>query len=166
MQYKICYILSLFIYLNTFGQDFKEQYHRYYPDAGDTITVDTNQYGCKTKQGKLSELVVKTVTGKNTYILLTFRAYTEKLIIEKVENYKNGKLHGYYSESTFSKGVQGYYKNGKKHGFWRYSYDTSIIESGYYKQDKPHGVWLIEGPDNDMQPTKIYYKNGVKIKNE
>ena len=148
MQYNICYILSLFIYLNTFGQDFKEQYHRYYPDAGDTITVDTNQYGCKTKQGKLSELVVKTVTGKNTYTLLTFR------------------LHGYYSESTFSKGVQGYYKNGKKHGFWRYSYDTSIIESGYYKQDKPHGVWLIEGPDNDMQPTKIYYKNGVKIKNE
>ena len=131
MQYNICYILSLFIYLNTFGQDFKEQYHRYYPDAGDTITVDTNQYGFKTKQGKLSELVVKTVT-----------------------------------ESTFSKGVQGYYKNGKKHGFWRYSYDTSIIESGYYKQDKPHGVWLIEGPDNDMQPTKIYYKNGVKIKNE
>ena len=163
MQGKICYILFLLISLNSFAQDFKEQYHRYYPDAGDTITLHTNQYGFKTKQGKLSEFVVKTVTGKNTYTLLTFRAYNEKLIIEKVENYKNGKLEGYYSESTFSKGIQGDYKNGKKHGFWRYSYDTSVIKSGFYKHDKEYGIWIIEGPDTDMQPTKIYYKNGVKI---
>ena len=141
MQNKICYILFLLISLKSFAQDFKEQYHRYYPDAGDTITLHTNQYGFKTKQGKLSEFVVKTVTGKNTYTLLTFRAYNDKLIIEKVENYKNGK----------------------KHGFWRYSYDTSIIKSGYYKHGKEYGIWLIEGPDTDMQPTKIYYKNGVKI---
>ena len=124
---------------------------------------DTEDKTEKIEKQNWFQRMVKTVTGKNTYTLLTFRAYNDKLIIEKVENYKNGKLDGYYSESTFSKGIQGYYKNGKKHGFWRYSYDTSIIKSGYYKHGKEYGIWLIEGPDTDMQPTKIYYKNGVKI---
>ena len=63
----------------------------------------------------------------------------------------------------FQKEYKDIIRTEKKHGFWRYSYDTSIVKSGYYKHDKEYGIWIIEGPDTDMQPTKIYYKNGVKF---
>lgn len=45
------------------------------------------------------------------------------------ENYKEGKLDGYFVvRSCGAKVLEGYYKEGKKHGFWYYYYDIGKFD--------------------------------------
>lgn len=145
MENKLFLFLFL-ISLKSFGQEFKEQYERFFPNSQSFSSKISNEYGIKQGDGKVKELIVKTIKRKDCYEVLTFKiSSSDKSIgmvqLIKVENYKNGKLHGYYMDVGMSWSKQGYYKNGKKHGFWAEALDTGIGESGYYKNDEKHGMW-------------------------
>nr|WP_314289513.1 hypothetical protein [uncultured Capnocytophaga sp.] len=145
MENKLFLFLFL-ISLKSFGQEFKEQYERFFSNSQSISSKISNEYGIKQGDGKVKELIVKTIKRKDCYEVLTFKiSSSDKSIgmvqLTKVENYKNGKLHGYYMDAGMSWSKQGYYKNGKKHGFWAEALDTGIGESGYYKNDEKHGMW-------------------------
>ena len=145
MKNKLFLFLFL-ISLKSFGQEFKEQYQCFFPNSQSISSKIPNEYGIKQKDGKVKELIVKTTKRKDCYEVLTFKiSFSDKNIgmiqLTKVENYKNGKLHGYYMDAGMSFSTEGYYKNGKKNGFWAEALDTGIGESGYYKNDKKHGMW-------------------------
>ena len=141
------FLFFFLISLKSFGQEFKEQYQWFFPNSESISSKILNEYGIKQKDERIKELIIKTTKGKDCYEVLTFRvsSSSDKNIgmvqLIKVENYKRGKLHGYYMDAGISWSKQGYYKNGKKHGFWAEALDTGIGENGYYKNDEKHGMW-------------------------
>lgn len=158
MKNKIIYtIVFLLFSLNAFSQEFKEHYYHYL-QLKDTL-VAKNQYGNFKKWGN-NKFWIKTIKGKNRYEILTFRLYENKLILEKVENYKGNLLNGYYFHQEIPSRVEeGYYKNGKKHGFWSFSDDMGLQQKGYYKNDKRDGEWkeIFSGTIS-----KGHFKNDLK----
>lgn len=173
MKNKLFFILLLFS-LNIFSQEykFKEKLTPLYFEEPESYK--NGRFYSISKDGNLNVIIVgKKRKGVKQGEWFTFSELWGNPYLKKVENYKNGKLHGYYFETdyhTFSK--EGYYKNGRMHGFWE---EVSFIEKGRgrYKNDLREGWWIFEDTDikvideNENKKTpqiKIFYKKGIKVK--
>lgn len=142
MKNKLFFILLLFS-LNIFSQEykFKEKLTPLYFDEPESYK--NGRFYSISKDGNLNVIIVgKKRKGVKQGEWFTFSELWGNPYLKKVENYKNGKLHGYYFETdyhTFSK--EGYYKNGRMHGFWKINHFTISSDKGYYKNGKKHGFW-------------------------
>lgn len=142
MKNKLFFILLLFS-LNIFSQEykFKEKLTPLYFEEPESYK--NGRFYSISKDGNLNVIIVgKKRKGVKQGEWFTFSELWGNPYLKKVENYKNGKLHGYYFETdyhTFSK--EGYYKNGRMHGFWKINHFTISSDKGYYKNGKKHGFW-------------------------
>lgn len=136
MKSKVSFILLL-CSLNIFSQDykFKEKFVSLHFDESETYK--NGRFYSVSKNGDLKIITVgEKRKGLKQGEWISFSELWGTSYLKKVENYKNGRLHGYYFETdfhTFSK--EGYYKNGKMHGFWMF-HNSSSSDKGYYKNGK------------------------------
>lgn len=161
MKGSIIYLFFLIFSLSGFSQEynFKEKLTRLYFD--EPKTFKNGRFYSISKDGNLNVITIgEKRKGEKQGEWLIFSELWGNPYLKKVENYKNGKLHGYYFETdyhTFSK--EGYYKNGRMHGLWKINHFTISYNKGYYKNGKKHGFWEEE---SFIEKGRGRYKNDLR----
>ncbi|MEY5001941.1 MAG: hypothetical protein RLZZ211_1977 [Bacteroidota bacterium] len=103
--------------------------------------------------------------GKSVYYFQEGQITEQKLQIQKVVYYKNGKLDGAYVENFYNGKVKikGSYQNGMKSGLWTEYYTSGEVFSKVnYLNDLPHG-WSTVYDKSGIVKKRVMFRDGYEL---
>lgn len=103
--------------------------------------------------------------GKSTYYFKEGQFLEQKLQVQKVVHYTNGKLDGAYKEYFYNgkAKLEGTYQQGQRIGLWTEYYNTGqVMTKVNYQRDLPHG-WMTYFDKLGNTKKRVMYRDGYAL---
>jgi antitoxin component YwqK of YwqJK toxin-antitoxin module len=103
--------------------------------------------------------------GKSVFYFSEGQLLEQKLQIQKVVNYTNGKLNGSYQENFYNgkPKLKGTYQNGMRMGLWTEFYNTGeVLSKVNYLNDLPHGWTTVYDKLGNIKK-RVMYRDGYEL---
>lgn len=103
--------------------------------------------------------------GKSVFYFSEGQLLEQKLQIQKVVYYTNGKLNGSYQENFYNgkPKLKGTYQNGLRMGLWTEFYNTGeILSKVNYLNDVPHGWTTVYDKLGNIK-RRVMYRDGYEL---
>jgi len=103
--------------------------------------------------------------GKSVFYFSEGQLLEQKLQIQKVVYYTNGKLNGAYQENFYNgkAKLKGTYQDGMRMGLWTEFYNTGeVLSKVNYLNDLPHGWTTIYDKLGNIKK-RVMYRDGYEL---
>ena len=103
--------------------------------------------------------------GKSVFYFSEGQLLEQKLQIQKVVYYTNGKLNGTYQENFYNgkPKLKGTYQNGMRMGLWTEFYNTGeVLSKVNYLNDLPHGWTTVYDKLGNIKK-RVMYRDGYEL---
>ena len=103
--------------------------------------------------------------GKSVYYYKEGQFHEQKLQMQKVVYYANGKRDGTFQEYFYNGKTKqtGTYKQGERTGLWTEYYNTGqVMAKVHYQRDLPHG-WMTYYDKAGSVKSKVMYRDGYAL---
>jgi antitoxin component YwqK of YwqJK toxin-antitoxin module len=105
------------------------------------------------------------LNGKSVFYFSEGQLLEQKLQIQKVVYYTNGKLNGAYQENFYNgkAKLKGTYQDGMRMGMWTEYYNTGeVLSKVNYLNDLPHGWTTIYDKLGNIKK-RVMYRDGYEL---